>query len=233
MRRFVLSLALAGIVAAIAAGSALAAGDRGPGFTFRWQVTITNLAPATGPGASQPLSPPLVVVHNRQADVWERGAPASAGVAAIAEDADNSVLAGTLPGARGVRDVFTATGAPILPGASASFVVESGLFFNRLSLLTMLVNTNDAFTGLDSVQLFPFGLFGKTFYVGAYDAGSEQNTELKTHIPGPCCGNPGAGVDESGVVSHHPGIQGVGDLSAAVYGWSDPVAKITVAPYFG
>ena len=50
----------------------------------------------------------------------------------------------------------------------------------------MLVNTNDAFTGLDSVQLR-----GKRSQLSrnAYDAGSERNNELKAFIPGPCCGN--------------------------------------------
>ena len=51
-----------------------------------WQVTITNLTP---PG-SQPLSPPLFVVHSTQVDIWSVGDLATAPVARIAEDADNS-----------------------------------------------------------------------------------------------------------------------------------------------
>ena len=45
----------------------------------------------------------------------------------------------------------------------------------------MLVNTNDAFTGLDSVKLR-----GGThvYEVGAYDAGTEVNNESASHIPG-------------------------------------------------
>ena len=58
-----------------------------------WNVTVTNLTPA----GSQPLSPPLVVVHSTRADVWSLGEIASHGVAAIAEDADNSVLESALP----------------------------------------------------------------------------------------------------------------------------------------
>src|SRR5687768_2434331 len=77
-----------------------------------WQVTITNL---TRPG-SQPLSPPLVVVHSRRADVWSLGQIASHGVAAIAEDADNSVLESALAGQRGILSVQTVAGGPILPG---------------------------------------------------------------------------------------------------------------------
>ena len=67
-----------------------------------------------------------------------------------------------------------------------------------------------------------------TYMVMAYDAGSEENTELVTDIPGPCCGNPGAGTDEFEVVRHHEGITGAGDLDAATYGWEGAVARVTV-----
>ncbi|MGH9248902.1 MAG: spondin domain-containing protein [Acidimicrobiales bacterium] len=55
------------------------------------------------------------------------------------------------------------------------------------TLLTMLVNTNDAFTGLDSMRLHGRGDRVRTV---AYDVGSERNNELARFIPGPCCNNP-------------------------------------------
>jgi hypothetical protein len=33
---------------------------------------------------------------------------------------------------------------------------------------------------------------------------------------------------ESGVVHHHEGIMGNGDLSPAIHGWGNPVAMLTV-----
>lgn len=186
-----------------------------------WNVTITNLTPV----GSQPLSPPLVVVHSRRADVWSLGEIANHGVAAIAEDADNSVLESALPMVRGVRSVRTVPGGPIAPGASRTFTVESGDRADRLSVLTMLVNTNDAFTGLDAVHLRGHGA---TLRTRAYDAGSEVNNERTTHIPGPCCNNPFVRAPEGAVIRMHGGITGVGDLDPAVYGWTGPAARFQI-----
>ncbi len=192
--------------------------------TFR--VTIQNLTPphAIGPGA-QPLSPPLLVVHSNRASVWSVGEIASHGLAAIAEDANNSVLESALNGFPGVRSVSTGGGGPIPSGTARSFTVEAGGRFDRLSLVTMLVNTNDAFTGLDSLHLK-----GRrtTLLTAAYDAGSERNNELKSHIPGPCCGNPFVRDPEGRAIAMHEGITGSGQLSQSVYGWTGPAARVTI-----
>ena len=90
----------------------------------------------------------------------------------------------------------------------------------------MLVNTNDAFGGLDGVRLPHRG--EKVYYIRAYDAGSELNSELASDIPGPCCGSPGQGSDEHRRIRHHAGITGAGDLDTDDYGWNDPTAKLTV-----
>lgn len=185
-----------------------------------WRVTVKNLTPA----GSQPMSPPLVVVHANRVDVWSVGAIASHGVAAIAEDANNAPLEEALPKLRGVSDVFTVPGEPIPPGESRTFEIEAGRF-HQLTLLTMLVNTNDAFTGLDSMRLSDDVAVVRT---AAYDAGSERNNELTGFIPGPCCGNPFVRDPEGDLIRHHQGITGVGDLDPAVYDWSGPAARITV-----
>jgi hypothetical protein len=199
------------------------ADDRG---TTHWRVTIENLTPP-GPGApgSQPLSPPAVVVHDRHTDVFTVGEIATHPVAAIAEDANNAPLLDALTGAPGVHAVFTATGGPIPSGTSATFDVETQGNENRLSIVTMLVNTNDAFTGLDALQLRGQHLERTTM---AYDAGSEQNNELAAFIPGPCCNNPFVRDPEGAPIRMHPGVTGVGDLDPALYDWPEPAARITV-----
>jgi len=191
-----------------------------------WTVTVTNLTPP-GPGApgSQPLSPPLFVVHSSRADVWSVGAIPSHGVAAIAEDADNRVLESALPQVPGIRTVFTGAGGPIPSGGSRTFTVRTSGRFDRLSVLTMLVNTNDAFTGLDAVRL---GGRGATLERMAYDAGSERNNELRGFIPGPCCNHPFVRDPEGELIRPHPGITGVGELDPALYDWQDPVARFTI-----
>jgi hypothetical protein len=224
MKRFAWVALIALGAALLAVGSAGADDDDGGAKT--WRVTITNLTPE-GPGApgSQPLSPPLFAVHSSKADVWSVGEIASHGVAAIAEDADNTVLESALPQLSGVKTVFTGAGGPIPSGTSRAFTVETDGRFNRLSIVTMLVNTNDAFTGLDSLRLRGRGETRSTI---AYDAGSEKNNELESHIPGPCCGNAFVRDPEGQLIRPHAGITGAGDLSPAVYGWDEPAARIAI-----
>lgn len=189
-------------------------------------MTIRNLTPS-GPGApgSQPLSPPLFVVHSKAVDVWSVGGIASHPVAAIAEDANNAPAESALGKLAGVRTVFTGAGGPIPSGTARTFTIQTRGKFNRLTIVSMLVNTNDAFTGLDSVQVR-----GKRSQLSrnAYDAGSERNNELKAFIPGPCCGNAFVRDPEGALIGPHQGITGVGDLDPAVYGWKGPVAQITI-----
>jgi hypothetical protein len=224
MRRFIWVALLAVGATMLAVGPAGANDDDGGVGT--WRVTITNLTPS-GPGApgSQPFSPPLFAVHSSKADVWSVGEIASHGVAAIAEDANNPVLESAVPQLSGVRTVFTGAGGPIPSGTSRSFTVETDGRFNRLSIVTMLVNTNDAFTGLDSLRLRARGDTRSTI---AYDAGSERNNERASHIPGPCCGNAFVRDPEGQPIRHHEGITGVGDLDPALYDWQDPVARIAI-----
>ena len=187
-----------------------------------WDVTITNLTP---PG-SQPLSPPLFVVHSSKADIWSVGDIATHPVAAIAEDADNGPAESAFVQLPGVNDVFTGAGGPIPPGATRTYAVEASGQFDRLSVLMMLVNTNDGFTGLDSEHLRGRG---GTRSVMAYDAGSEVNNELTGFIPGPCCNHPFVRDPEGELIRMHEGITGRGDLSPGIYGWSGPVARIQVS----
>jgi hypothetical protein len=211
-------LLVVALALAVGLTSASATADQGP---RSWRVTVENLTPA----GSQPLSPPLFVVHGQRVDVWSVGEIANHGVAAIAEDANNAPLESALPSLPGVHDVFTGAGGPIPSGTSRSYVVEANGASDRLTLLTMLVNTNDAFTGLDSLR---FRNQGTMVFRMAYDAGSERNNELAGFIPGPCCNNPFVRDPEGALIAPHPGITGVGDLDPAVYGWTEPVAKITV-----
>jgi len=227
MRKLILLGLIALAATALAVGPASADDDEHEeGATKAWRITITNLTPP-GPGApgSQPLSPPLFVVHSRHADVWSVGEIASHGVAAIAEDANNAPLESALPAVDGVKTVFTGAGGPIPSGATRSYTVETSGRFNRLSIVTMLVNTNDAFTGLDALRVRGRGASHETM---AYDGGSERNNELKSHIPGPCCGNAFVRDPEGALIGPHEGITGRGQLDPALYDWNGAAARITV-----
>jgi hypothetical protein len=207
--------------AALLAATLSGAGAAGSADETKWRVTITNLTPA----GSQPLSPPLFVVHANRVSVWSVGGIASAPVALIAEDASNGPAETAYAALDGVASAFTGGGGPIPPGASRSYEVTTSGGANRLSIVTMLVNTNDGFTGLDSLHLRGGG---NTRMTMAYDAGSERNNERAGFIPGPCCENPFVRDPEGALIAPHPGIKGIGDLDPAVYGWTGPVARIAI-----
>ncbi|SDX30011.1 Spondin_N [Geodermatophilus africanus] len=183
-----------------------------------WQVAIRNLTP---PG-SQPLSPPVIAVHRPDVHVWQEGQIASHALVAVAEDADNPILVSALSKLPGVSEAFAVEGGPIPPGSTGEYSVRVRPG-QRVSIVTMLVNTNDAFTGVDSVELHETPT---TVEAIAYDAGSEVNNERTASIPGPCCGNFFVREPEGDVIRPHEGITGRGDLDSATYGWSDPVAEI-------
>lgn len=193
-----------------------ASDDDGPA---RYRVTVENTA-----GGFQPMSPAGVVVHGRRADVWSVGAPASNAVAAIAEDANLGVFVDTYDDAPHVSQAFIGGGGPFGPGGSITFEFDAHPG-QRLSLVSMLVNTNDAFTGLDAIKLRGGT---RVYETDAYDAGTELNNELASHIPGPVGNNPFVRAPEGDVITHHPGVTGGADLDPMVHGWTDPVARITV-----
>jgi hypothetical protein len=193
---------------------------------MQWKVTITNMTPpGMGPPGSQPFSPPVFVVHSSRADVWGVGEIATHVVAAIAEDANNAPAESAIAQLSGVKEVFTGEGGPIPSGESRTYIVTTEGSFDRLTVVTMLVNTNDAFTGTDALRVR--ATVGSILTI-AYDAGSEKNNEMMEFIPGPCCGNPFVRDPEGELIRPHPGIQGVGDLDPDVYGWTEPVAKIVI-----
>ncbi|HPF70073.1 MAG TPA: spondin domain-containing protein [Candidatus Krumholzibacteria bacterium] len=190
-----------------------------------YEVIIENLTPATGDGASQPFSPPILAAHDPRFGVFRPGQLASPELAMVAEDANNGPLVAQLEGSSRVEQVVQGDGV-ILPGGSMSFEIRTDGRADRLSAVFMLVNTNDGFGGLDGVQLPASG--ERSYWVRAWDAGSERNTELASDIPGPCCGSHGVRVPTYERIRPHRGIQGGGDLDPAVYGWDGPVAKVTV-----
>jgi hypothetical protein len=199
-----------------------------------YEVTIENLT------SGQPLSPGIVATHTREEHAFQVGEFASEGIRLIAETGTPATAVDELSAVAGVDDVV-ATGRPVgcvgCPGPFAStmtFDIDARANANRLSLALMLICTNDGFAGLDGVRL-PGGFKPATYMAAAYDAGTEMNDELSSSIVDPChlfgpvplWADGDSRTATFDPISHHPGIQGVGDLSAA-HDWTDPVARITV-----
>jgi hypothetical protein len=111
---------------------------------------------------------------------------------------------------------------------------------DKFSLATMLICTNDGFTGLNKVRL-PYHA-QRVYPLRGYDAGTEDNTEMSGDIVDACSalgplpldgdpnGNEDAAVDTDPhhPTRPHPGIQGTGDLSVDEHGWLGPVAVVIV-----
>jgi hypothetical protein len=204
----------------------------GPHHTQSYQVTITNLTGGIvlndAAPAGQIMSPPVVATHNNHLEpLFLLGQPASSDLWNIAEDAINGPLATTWGNSPSVMDVEQGS-APIMPGQSATIVVKASKGFNRISLVGMLVTTNDGFYALNGMRLPDFG--SVTYYSPGYDAGTEKDSELCSKIPGPPCGshNVRDTAGAPGYVFIHSGIHGIGDLQPAQFDWKNPVAKITI-----
>ncbi len=191
-----------------------------------FEITIENMTPATGPGASQPFSPPVIATHTPLSHIFRLGQYASDELRQLAEDAVNGPMINSLTNSDFVYDVVEGSSGPIFPGTSQTFTVKTKLPFVKLSLVAMLVNTNDAFVGANAVRLPLVG--SRVYYMRVYDAGTERNTESADHIPGPCCGSPHVRVPTYERIRFHEGIQGYGNLDPAVYGWDEPAAKLTI-----
>ena len=194
--------------------------EKSPSFTAEYEVTLENLSPA----GSQPLSPPILAVHSPSFRIFHIGGYASDELAQVAQDAFGDPLVTLLSNSSEVSEVVVGQQGPIFPGSSQTLDISAQGNFTKLSLVTMLVNTNDGFTGTDKLQLPQRG--AKTYYLRSYDAGSEENTELIAHIPGQ--GNPFMGNSTNDKIKYHPGLLGVGDLDPTVFGWNEPVAKLTI-----
>jgi hypothetical protein len=222
----------AAVLAAVAAVGATGvwltsdASAMGRNATRTYEVTVTNLT------RGQVISPPFVVTHTSDMEpLWRMGEAASAGLAAIAEDADTTTLAAALDGADGVLSVTNGSG-PIPPAMSGTVTIEVRGRRGLVSLVAMLVQTNDAFVGAQSLELPRSKGESRSLRmrVAAYDAGSEANNEDGAFIPGPPFGNGGARdtANAEGFVHIHSGIHGIADLAPETYDWRNPTAEIRI-----
>jgi hypothetical protein len=188
-----------------------------------YHVTITNLTYSIN------FTPILVASHRKPVAIFDLGAPAGDDLSAIAEGGDIGPMTTTLNANSQVIDVQNSVGL-LKPGHSVTVIVSGEHGVRYISLASMMLPTNDGFIGLDSVEVSKKG--SVTYYSPGYDAGSEANDELCTNIPGPTCGgvgsSPGENAGDENYVHIHRGTHGIGDLSASIYDWRNPVARITV-----
>ena len=97
-----------------------------------------------------------------------------------------------------------------------------------LTVIAMVIPTNDGFTAANAVPLPESGSTTLTTLI--YDAGTETNDELCANIPGPVCGGAALSPDDDGegFVHVHSGIHGIADLAPENHDWRNPAAKIRI-----
>ncbi len=197
----------------------------------RYRVTITNLT------KGQTFTPVLIATHSPATRIFAPGTVVSPQLQVLAEEGDTAMLAALLRATPAtVGEVVT--GPPPLaglqtPGTTRTYDISGGGTFTQLSLAAMLIPTNDAFVGANSVML-PSGFDPIAVDLLAYDSGTEINDELCASIPGPSfmeCGGPGGGGRPGrgeGAITVHNGMHGVGTMNAPLRDWRGPVARVTI-----
>lgn len=218
-----LAIALIAVCGILVSGVAYAKDkhqDRGSSY----EVTITNIT------RGQIISPPIVISHNKDFQLFSLGDSATDELAALAEDGMIGPLSAYLNKLDSVYQYSIAGETDvIMPGKSLTLEIKTRKGYDLLSAAGMLVSTNDAFFAVRGVKARSKG--DMAVEARAYDAGSEFNSEDCDYIPGPPCGNAGvrdtAGAE--GYVYIHSGIHdGMGDLNPAVRDWLNPVATVTI-----
>ncbi len=200
-----------------------------------YRVTIQNLT------QGQPLSPAVGATHSDEISMFVIGELASLELEAIAEDGNQGLMFNRFQGLLGdtVTSVFGQPPGmpPLAPNGNALTRPVMAMPDDVFSLATMLICTNDGFTGLDRVTLPMEG--AKVFLLNGYDAGTEKNTEKSKDIVVPCGilgpvpmiggknKNKGPDTKPHIPIGAHPVITGKKDLTDA-HRWVGPIAKVTI-----
>jgi len=202
-----------------------------------YEVIITNLT------RFQTFSPPVVASHNKSFQIFGAGEIASPGLEDVAEIGFPGTLLGELAANANVFDAVAAVvpmPMPLTPGNSLALEVTATEDFPYISAVGMLVITNDAFFGLNSVEVGA-GVDTVIVEVPAYDAGTEVNDEecanfpplpppapVPSSLPGMCPAAPAA-MDEGGFIHVHTGMHGASGLDPSEVDWRNPVARIQIS----
>jgi len=204
-------------------------------------IKVTNLTQGIH------FTPFLIAAHADSAHLYQSGMAASSELQMMAEGGDISGLSGILDGLS-ANKVENPAGGLLAPGMSTETMLMTTDGNTELSLVSMLLPTNDGFVGLDSWTI-PSEAGTYTIYLNGYDAGTEANDEIINGGGAP--GAAGIPVDPSGkngtgamgvtdmemteVVHIHRGVigdtdaaGGYSDLDSTVHRWLNPVAKVTV-----
>ena len=214
-----------------------------PTLAADYTIEIQNLTRGTH------FTPLLVAAHPASASLFSAGAAASTELQTMAEGGDISGLETIVASVSGQSVANPAAGL-LAPGAITTAMInnDDAPANTRLTIVAMLLPTNDGFVGLNSLML-PTEPGSYHYTLNAYDAGTEANDEIRGSgapgeagmpVPPPLealVGTNGTGRTGSveGFVHIHPGVLGdaqadggVSDIDATQSRWLNPVARVTI-----
>ena len=233
MKKSLLTMALSASFLSAAAISNVSAQDL--------SIEITNLTHGSH------FTPLVVGAHGADQHLFEISSAASSHLQAMAEGGDISGLVTDLSALN--ADVVENPAAGLTtPGQSLSFDMNTQDGNTYLSIAAMILPSNDGFVGLDALSI-PTEEGRYTYYLNAYDAGTEANDEIINGAGAP--GAPGVpadplgqgGTNATGVtnvenntqVHIHRGVigdtdinGGSSDLDSRVHRWLNPIARLVI-----
>lgn len=194
-------------------------------------------------------TPLLVTAHPSNMKLFEAGEAASSELQAMAEGGDIMPLVTALDSA-GATTVANPAAGLLAPGETTTAIVNTNnaTANTQLSIVAMLLPTNDGFLALNSLTV-PTQPGTYTYNLSAYDAGTEANDELRgSGAPGqagmpvpppldPVLGTNGTGAasNAEGYVHIHRGnlgdtdtTGGKSDIVSTLHRWLNPVTRVTV-----
>ena len=192
------------------------------------------------------FTPLLVTTHANSIQLFKTGTAASASLQAMAEGGNIAGLVADLSD-EDASIVENPAGGLLAPGAKTVTTLTTDTSNDSLSIVAMILPTNDGFIALNNwkVPTTP-GVYKVT--LNAYDAGTEANDEIvngagapgEAGIPGDPGGNSGTGAtgvnaEIEGFVHIHRGVLGdtdsaggVSDLDATKHRWLNPIATAII-----
>lgn len=200
-----------------------------------YEITITNLT------ANQPFSPAAVMLHAPAWQSFETGESASLALEHLAEGGSNTMLIAEADEEEAVYS--SEDGAQLIgPGASQTLTIRTDADYAdnlALSVVSMLVNTNDAITAINGSNISDLETSSsQTLNALSYDTGTEANTESDDTIPGPAASGAREGFnaardDANSLIHIHQGVVTADDGLAtsaldASHRWDHPVMQVLV-----
>jgi hypothetical protein len=187
------------------------------------------------------FTPLLVTAHKADNKLYMAGTAASENLQKMAEGGDVSGLAFDLT-ANGANNVENPAEGLLAPGTSITTSLTTTADNTHLSIVAMMLPTNDGFIGLNAWEI-PKTAGTYMVHLNAHDAGTEANNEIVNGAGAPgelgipadpgganATSSEGITAEAEGYIHIHRGIVGgeKSDLDATAHRFLNPVAAVIV-----